>query len=87
MVDVTPNIENIKSHMGFLADDLLEGRETGSQGHEIASLYIAGEFAKYGLKPAGDNGTYIQRINFRKGLLVQDSPSFTVESKGESFAE
>ncbi len=85
-LNVAPNIENIKSHMGFLADDLLEGRETGSRGHEIASLYIAGEFAKYGLKPAGDNGTYIQRINFRKGLLVQDSPSFSVESNGDSFA-
>ncbi|MBF7073350.1 M28 family peptidase [Glaciecola sp. MH2013] len=81
-----PNIENIKAHMHFLADDLLEGRETGSRGHEIASLYIAGEFAKYGLKPGGDDGTYIQRINFRKGLLVQESPTFSVESdSGESF--
>jgi hypothetical protein len=51
---IATNVENIKSHMSFLADDLLEGRETGSQGQEIASLYIAGEFAKYGLKPAGD---------------------------------
>lgn len=85
-VEITPNVENIKSHMNFLADDLLEGRETGSKGHEIASLYIAGEFAKYGLKPAGDivdgKNTYIQRINFRKGLLVQKSPSF--ELKGEN---
>lgn len=77
-----PNVENIKSHMRFLADDLLEGRETGSQGHEIASLYIAGEFAKYGLMPAGDQvdgkTSYVQRINFRKGLLVQESPTFSV---------
>lgn len=80
-----PNVENIKSHMHFLADDLLEGRETGSRGHEIASLYIAGEFAKYGLKPAGDNGTYIQRINFRKGLLVQESPTLSVEAGDKSF--
>jgi hypothetical protein len=85
----TSNVENIKSHMHFLADDLLEGRETGSQGHEIASLYIAGEFAKYGLKPAGDDvdgiTSYVQRINFRKGLLVQASPSFTVEGPNENF--
>jgi hypothetical protein len=84
-----PNIENIKSHMHFLADDLLEGRETGSKGHEIASLYIAGEFAKYGLKPAGDevdgSTSYVQRINFRKGLLVQASPSFKVEGPSENF--
>lgn len=84
-----PNIANIKSHMSFLADDLLEGRETGSRGHEVASLYIAGEFAKYGLQPAGDEvdgkTSYIQRINFRKGLLVQASPSFMVKGPKESF--
>jgi Zn-dependent M28 family amino/carboxypeptidase len=80
-----PNVENIKSHMSFLADDLLEGRETGSQGHEIASLYIAGEFAKYGLQPGGDDNTYIQRINFRKGLLVQESPRFEVQAGDDSF--
>lgn len=84
-----PNIANIQSHMHFLADDLLEGRETGSRGHEVASLYIAGEFAKYGLQPAGDEldgkTSYIQRINFRKGLLVQASPSFKVEGPKESF--
>lgn len=83
------NVENIKSHMHFLADDLLEGRETGSQGHEIASLYIAGEFAKYGLMPAGDQvdgkTSYVQRINFRKGLLVQESPTFSVVGPKESF--
>jgi hypothetical protein len=85
----TVNVENIKSHMHFLADDLLQGRETGSQGHEIASLYIAGEFAKYGLKPAGDQvdgkTSYVQRINFRKGLLVQESPIFKVEGPNENF--
>lgn len=95
---LAPNIANIKSHMHFLADDLLEGRETGSQGHEIASLYIAGEFAKYGLKPAGDHidqdagdsvteleRSYVQRINFRKGLLVQESPRFKIEGPNESI--
>lgn len=83
---INPNVENIKAHMTFLADDLLKGRETGSDGHEIASLYIAGEFAKYGLKPVGDNGTYMQRINFRKGLLVQESPTFFVKSENEEFS-
>lgn len=84
-----PNVENIKSHMHFLADDLLEGRETGSQGHEIASLYIAGEFAKYGLITAGDQvdgkTSYVQRINFRKGLLVQESPTFSVVGPTENL--
>ena len=33
-----PDTQRIKSHLFFLADDLLEGRDTGSRGHEIAAL-------------------------------------------------
>jgi hypothetical protein len=78
-----PNVENIKGHMNFLAHDLLEGRDTGSRGHEIASLYIQTEFQKYGLKGAGDNDTFMQRVNFRRGLLVQESPSLVLsDSEG-----
>ena len=35
---------NIKAHIDFLADDLLEGRETGSRGFDIASRYVASQF-------------------------------------------
>ncbi|WP_395345659.1 M28 family metallopeptidase [Ningiella sp. W23] len=77
--DTQVNVENIKAHMEFLADDLLEGRDTGSIGHEIASLYLASEFQKYGLEPIGEDGTFMQRVAFRKAMLVQESPrlSFT----------
>ncbi|QJR81019.1 M28 family peptidase [Alteromonas pelagimontana] len=71
-----PDTNRIKSHLYFLADDLLEGRDTGSRGHNIAALYIATEFAKYGLKPAGTEG-FMQPIDFRKADLVQKSPTFT----------
>lgn len=70
--------QRIKSHVRFLADDLLEGRDTGARGHEIASLYIASEFEKYGLTPAGDDGTFMQRIQFRQAYLDQRSPSLTL---------
>ena len=75
---VVADAQRIKSHLQFLADDLLEGRDTGSRGHEIASLYIAGEFAKYGLSPAGDNDTYMQRVNFRQAFLDQSSPKLSL---------
>lgn len=80
-----PKVENIKGHMNFLAHDLLEGRDTGSRGHEIASLYIANEFQKYGLIPAGENNTFMQRVAFRKGLLVQESPSLSISKDGEAI--
>jgi Zn-dependent M28 family amino/carboxypeptidase len=56
--------EKIRAHVQFLADDLLEGRGPGLRGSEIAAKYIATQFALYGLKPGGDNGTYLQQINF-----------------------
>jgi len=51
-----------RSHVAFLADDMLLGRRTGSPGHEIAVRYIASQFAALGLKPGGDDGSYFQRF-------------------------
>lgn len=54
--------ENIEAHVRFLSHDLLEGRGTGARGGDIAAQYIATQFALYGLKPAGDNGSYMQKV-------------------------
>jgi len=54
----------IRAHVQFLADDLLEGRGTGTRGGDIAAHYIAAQFALDGLKPAGDDGSYLQRVDF-----------------------
>ncbi|MEP6884295.1 MAG: M28 family peptidase [Gammaproteobacteria bacterium] len=56
--------ERIRAHVRFLADDLLEGRGTGTRGGDIAAKYIATEFALDGLKPAGDDGGYLQKVDF-----------------------
>ena len=56
--------ERIRAHVRFLADDLLEGRGTGARGGDIAARYIATQFALDGLKPAGDNGGYLQKVEF-----------------------
>jgi hypothetical protein len=52
----------MKAHDKFLASDLLEGRGPGTRGDELARQYIASQFESYGLEPAGDNGTFIQRV-------------------------
>lgn len=54
--------ERIRAHVRFLSHDLLEGRGTGQRGGDIAAEYIATQFALYGLKPAGDAGTYMQKV-------------------------
>jgi hypothetical protein len=61
------------SHVEFLAGDTLQGRETGSEGHKIAARYVATEFEKAGLKPAGVNG-YMQPVRLRS-LRIDESAS------------
>jgi Zn-dependent M28 family amino/carboxypeptidase len=56
--------ERIRAHVKFLADDLLEGRGTGTRGGDLAANYIATQFALDGLKPAGDGGSFLQRVAF-----------------------
>lgn len=54
--------EKIRAHVRFLASDLLEGRGPGQRGGKLAAEYIATQFALYGLKPAGSNGSYFQTV-------------------------
>ncbi|CAN5213465.1 M20/M25/M40 family metallo-hydrolase [soil metagenome] len=56
----------VEAHVRFLASDELEGRRTGEKGNWTAARYIAEQFRQLGLKPAGDQGDYFQRINFEK---------------------
>ncbi len=53
---------NIETQVRFLSHDLLEGRGTGQRGGDIAAEYIAAQFALYGLNPAGDKGSYLQKV-------------------------
>src|SRR6266852_1669470 len=70
--------ENIETHVRFLSHDLLEGRGTGTRGGDIAANYIAAQFALYGLKPAGDDGTYLQKVDFT-GVLTQPGSSLSLQ--------
>ncbi len=56
--------ERIRAEVRLLADDLYEGRYPGTRGSDLSALYIATQFALDGLQPAGDNGTFLQHINF-----------------------
>jgi len=66
--------EQIWGPLRFLSDDLLEGRASSSRGGDIAVQYIASQFMALGLEPAGDSGTYIQRVP-----IVTLVPSATLE--------
>jgi Zn-dependent M28 family amino/carboxypeptidase len=71
--------ERIRAHVRFLSHDLLEGRGTGQRGGDIAAEYIATQFALYGLKPAGDHGTYMQKVPL-VGITPLPGTTFSLQS-------
>jgi len=72
-----------RAHVTFLADDLLEGRDTGSRGHEIAARYVATQFEALGLHP-GNGDSWFQQVGF---IRVGADPTATLTVNGRTFAQ
>ncbi|MGA7244606.1 MAG: peptidase M28, partial [Terracidiphilus sp.] len=68
--------EKIRAHVRFLSLDLLEGRGPGTRGAELAAEYIATQFALSGLQPAGDNGSYFQKVPLFAVHTIEDKTKF-----------
>jgi hypothetical protein len=77
---ITP--EALRSHVRFLSDDLLEGRGTGTRGHEIAAHYSASELEGMGLKPGGDDGTFFQAVHLRQLIFDPQQSGFSLSTNG-----
>src|SRR6187455_132800 len=73
---------SFRSHVAFLADDLLEGRESGTRGYDIAAHYVASQFESLGLQPGTPGGWY-QPIEFVR-YAIGGTPRLVVN--GHSFA-
>lgn len=71
-------LNDLRSHVNFLADDKLEGRRTGSVGEKLAYEYISQQFAKNGLLPKGDNETFIQAFPVNEGKMVDTASYFMI---------
>ncbi len=80
------DVDRLRAHVAFLADDLLEGRGTGTRGGDIAGAYIATQFALAGLQPAGDHGTYFQKVALT-GVTTLPDTSFALEAANGSRIE
>ncbi|MCC2671449.1 MAG: family metallo-hydrolase, partial [Armatimonadetes bacterium] len=74
----------IRAHVRFLADDALEGRDTGSSGASVASRYLASQLEQAGVAPAGDGGTYFQQIPFQSIRFDTASSRLTATVGGKS---
>ena len=80
--DFTP--ERFRRHVAFLADDLLEGRETGTRGYEIAARYVATGFEGLGLRPGARGGSWFQQVPFVR--MAMTAPA-ALTIGGQSFAQ
>lgn len=69
---------HIREHVRFLSLDLLEGRGPGTRGDALAAEYIATQFALEGLQPAGDNGTWFQKVPLYAVHTEEDKTHFAL---------
>lgn len=76
-------IEGVRLHddVAFLADDMLEGRGTGTRGYDLAARYVAARFGTLGLEPAGTDG-YLQPVPFRRAVLDEAASSIALTGAG-----
>lgn len=83
--EASVSAERIRAQDQFISDDLFEGRYPGLRGGDLAAKYIATQFALYGLKPAGDDGTFLQQVNFVGMKVDPAATKFVLEPpKGEA---
>jgi len=83
--------ERLKAHIEFLAADELRGRQPGTQGYQTAANYVADQFARTGMTPAGDSDSYFQQVPLRRAWLQEGSARMSLQRDGAAqkfeFAE
>ncbi|HEX5873761.1 MAG TPA: M20/M25/M40 family metallo-hydrolase [Pyrinomonadaceae bacterium] len=62
----TITANQIRDYLTFIASDEMEGRDTPSRGLDLTAKFLATHLARWGFKPAGDNGSFFQRIDLRR---------------------
>jgi hypothetical protein len=71
-------VASLQGHIGFLADDKLKGRRTGSAGEKAAYEYISKKFEEAGLIPKGENGTFIQAFEVNEGKEINPATFLSI---------
>jgi len=79
---VTPSA--LRAHVSFLASDVLEGRATPSRGLDVAAEYVAAQFRRAGLVPAGDDG-YFQTANWQYAQRNAADIVLQIEAGGKTL--
>lgn len=75
--------ETLKDYLYYVASDEMEGRDTPSRGLDLTAKFIALNLKRWGFKPAGDDGTFFQKIALRRDIV--DPANTSVEIGGRKF--
>ena len=62
--------EQLKDYLYFVASDEMEGRDTPSRGLDLTAQFIATMLSRWNFKPAGDNGTFYQKMTLSRDAVV-----------------
>lgn len=76
----------IEADVRMLADDLLEGRETGTRGYDLAALYVAERLRAIGVAPGGENGGYYQTVPLLRAQRLDGGGELRIERAGGAVA-
>jgi hypothetical protein len=79
----TITANQIRDYLTFIASDEMEGRDTPSRGLDLTAKFLATHLARWGFKPAGDDGSFFQRIDLRRDRT--DSGQTKVEYFGRAL--
>jgi hypothetical protein len=79
---ITP--QDLRTRISIFADDSMQGRRTGTPGNAKGNAYIAAELRRLGLRPAGDSGSFLQRVPLMRFRV--DSAGATLRAGSASLA-
>jgi Zn-dependent M28 family amino/carboxypeptidase len=83
----TINAEQMRAYLSFIASDEMEGRDTPSRGLDTTAKFLALNLSRWGFKPAGDDGTFFQKIALRRDAIDGTKSSAEIDGQKFSFGE
>ncbi len=83
----TINAAELKDYLSFIASDEMEGRDTPSRGLDTAAKFLAMNLSRWGFKPAGDDGSFFQKIGLRRDYLEKSETKVQLNSQNLILGE
>lgn len=83
----TISAAQLQSYLSFIASDEMEGRDTPSRGLDTVAKFLAFNLGRWGFKPAGDDGTFFQKIVLRRDALEGTRSSAEINGQKFNFGE